>query len=107
MSTARRFSGALPDIRRFYESDVVIDTFNLNNNGTTMSATRLAHALVARGHTVRVVACGQPGDQPGQGSDGLEMFPVPELVMHRADPWADLGRCRQRLPPVARTRRAA
>src|SRR5262245_22198196 len=60
---------------------LVIDTFNINNNGTTMSATRFAHALVSRGHTVRVVACGNPGDTPGQGSDGPEMFYVPELVM--------------------------
>jgi 1-acyl-sn-glycerol-3-phosphate acyltransferase len=60
---------------------LVIDTFNINNNGTTMSATRLAHALAARGHTVRVVACGNAGDTPGQASDGPEMFYVPELVV--------------------------
>ena len=60
---------------------LVIDTFNINNNGTTMSATRLAHELASRGHTVRVVACGKPDDAPGQGSDGPEMFYVPELVM--------------------------
>jgi 1,2-diacylglycerol 3-alpha-glucosyltransferase len=59
---------------------LVIDTFNINNNGTTMSATRFAHGLIGRGHTVRVVACGDPGAS-GQGSDGIEMFYVPELVV--------------------------
>jgi 1,2-diacylglycerol 3-alpha-glucosyltransferase len=70
---------------------LVVDTFNVNNNGTTMSAMRFAAALIARGHTVRVVACGEPGDTTGQGSAGSidapastptagpEMFYVPEL----------------------------
>ncbi|WP_433363422.1 glycosyltransferase [Actinoplanes sp. CA-142083] len=57
---------------------LVTDTFNVNNNGTTMSATRFAAALMARGHTVRVVACGEPGEQL---SKGPEMFWVPELVV--------------------------
>ncbi|NUR74422.1 MAG: glycosyltransferase [Hamadaea sp.] len=57
---------------------LVIDTFNVNNNGTTLSATRFAEALVHRGHTVRVVACGDPGDPV---PDGLEVFYVPELVV--------------------------
>jgi len=59
---------------------LVIDTFNVNNNGTTISANRFADALVARGHTVRVVACGNPGgDDPRP--DGPEMCWVPELVV--------------------------
>src|SRR5687768_5670534 len=70
---------------------LVVDTFNINNNGTTMSAMRFAAALIARGHTVRVVACGEPGNTTGQGSAGSidapastrtagpEMFYVPEL----------------------------
>ena len=60
---------------------LVIDTFNVNNNGTTMSATRFAHALISRGHTVRVVACGNAGDTTGQGPGGPKMFYVPELVV--------------------------
>jgi 1-acyl-sn-glycerol-3-phosphate acyltransferase len=57
---------------------LVNDTFNVNNNGTTMSAMRFAATLIARGHTVRVVACGRPqeSDDPGP-----EMFWVPELVV--------------------------
>ena len=63
--------------RRGMVITLVTDTFNVNNNGTTMSAMRLAAALVARGHTVRVVACGAPGHAP----DGPELFQVPELVV--------------------------
>ncbi|MFF5084570.1 glycosyltransferase [Actinoplanes sp. NPDC000266] len=54
---------------------LVADTFDVNNNGTTISATRFADALVARGHTVRVVACGE-SRQPGRGP---EVFGLPEL----------------------------
>jgi glycosyltransferase involved in cell wall biosynthesis/1-acyl-sn-glycerol-3-phosphate acyltransferase len=54
---------------------LVNDTFNVNNNGTTISAMRFAARLTARGHTVRVVACGEPVE------DGPELFPVPELVV--------------------------
>jgi 1,2-diacylglycerol 3-alpha-glucosyltransferase len=60
---------------------LVIDTFDVNNNGTTVSAMRLAATLASRGHTVRVVACGEPGHEPRQGSTGPEMFYVPELVV--------------------------
>ncbi len=55
---------------------LVNDTFNVNNNGTTTSAMRFAAGLLARGHTVRVVACGEPGGRPGP-----ELFRVPELVV--------------------------
>jgi 1-acyl-sn-glycerol-3-phosphate acyltransferase len=61
---------------------LVIDTFSGINNGTTVSAMRFAAGLVSRGHTVRVVACGGPGDATtGQGREGPEMFWVPELVV--------------------------
>ncbi len=60
---------------------LVIDTFNVNNNGTTVSAMRFAATLISRGHTVRVVACGEPGDATGQGWERPEMFWVPELVV--------------------------
>src|SRR4051794_28984493 len=63
---------------------LVIDTFNVNNNGTTISAMRFAASLMSRGHTVRVVACGEPGDArqgTGRGSEGPELFCVPELVV--------------------------
>lgn len=60
---------------------LIIDTFNVNNNGTTMSATRFATALMSRGHTVRVVTCGALGDPAGNGPQDPEMFYVPELVV--------------------------
>jgi 1,2-diacylglycerol 3-alpha-glucosyltransferase len=60
---------------------LVNDTFNVNNNGTTISAMRFAATLISRGHTVRVVTCGEPGDSTGQRPEGPEMFCVPELVV--------------------------
>jgi 1-acyl-sn-glycerol-3-phosphate acyltransferase len=59
---------------------LVIDTFTISNNGTTVSAMRFATTLMARGHSVRVVACGDPSDAR-QRRDGPEMFWVPELVV--------------------------
>lgn len=58
---------------------LVTDTFHVNNNGTTISADRFAAALVARGHTVRVVAGGNP--EAGGSERGIEMHWVPELVV--------------------------
>jgi 1-acyl-sn-glycerol-3-phosphate acyltransferase len=60
---------------------LVTDTFDVGNNGTTISAMRFAANLISRGHTVRVVACGEPGDRAGLGRDGPEVFWVPELVL--------------------------
>jgi glycosyltransferase involved in cell wall biosynthesis len=60
---------------------LVIDTFNVGNNGTTVSATRFATTLMARGHTVRVVACGEPRHATAGGAHGPDMFWVPELVI--------------------------
>ncbi|GAA1875111.1 glycosyltransferase [Asanoa iriomotensis] len=60
---------------------LVTDTFDVGNNGITVSAMRFAANLMARGHTVRVVACGGPGDATGPQRDGPEMFWVPELVV--------------------------
>lgn len=60
---------------------IVIDTFNGGNNGSTVSAIRFAATLISRGHTVRVVACGEPGDATGQGRHDPQMFWVPELVI--------------------------
>ena len=60
---------------------LVIDTFNVHNNGTTVSAMRFAETLLDRGHTVRVVACGGPGQGTGPPCEGPEMFWLPELVV--------------------------
>jgi 1,2-diacylglycerol 3-alpha-glucosyltransferase len=64
---------------------LVADTFGVGNNGTTVSATGFADGLIARGHTVRVGACGEPGQRDGPGP---EMFPVPELVVPIASRFA-------------------
>ena len=60
---------------------LVTDTFDVGNNGITVSAMRFAANLISRGHTVRVVACGEPGAATGPQRDGPEMFWVPELVV--------------------------
>ena len=60
---------------------LVTDTFDVGNNGITVSAMRFAANLISRGHTVRVVACGEPGDATAPQRDGPEMFWVPELVV--------------------------
>ncbi|WP_432987414.1 glycosyltransferase [Dactylosporangium sp. CA-233914] len=67
---------------------LIIDTFNVGNNGTTISAMRFADSLVSRGHAVRVVACGGPGDATGSGHEGPEMYWVPELVVPIASRFA-------------------
>ncbi|MEV4342863.1 glycosyltransferase [Actinoplanes sp. NPDC049596] len=51
------------------------DTFEVNNNGTTISANRFAEGLIARGHDVRVVACGVSRHRSG----GPRVFGLPEL----------------------------
>ncbi|MFI5908760.1 glycosyltransferase [Dactylosporangium sp. NPDC051541] len=61
---------------------LVIDTFGVANNGTTISAMRFAETLIARGHTVRVVACGE------SGPPGTEIYRVPELVVPIASRFA-------------------
>ena len=37
---------------------LIIDQYDRGNNGTTMTAQRLAHTLAAHGHEVRVVSTG-------------------------------------------------
>ena len=59
---------------------LVTDTFNVHNNGTTVSAMRFAAALVARGHTVRVVACGERGNATGQGLVGPAVMRSPSVT---------------------------
>lgn len=60
---------------------LVIDTFNINNNGTTISAMRFAEALAARGHKIRVVTCGNQEESGTDPDTGHEMYYVPELVI--------------------------
>ena len=58
---------------------LVIDTFNMNNNGTTISAMRFAEALSKRSHKVRIVTCGDPAKSGMDPETGYEMFYVPEM----------------------------
>jgi glycosyltransferase involved in cell wall biosynthesis len=60
---------------------LVIDTFSIDNNGTTTSARQLTDALIARGHEVRVVACGATEEPAAQDPREPVMFLVPELVV--------------------------
>jgi len=58
---------------------IVNDTFNVNNNGTTISAMRFAEALAQRGHEIRIITCGDPSRSGKDPGTGFEMFFVPEL----------------------------
>lgn len=60
---------------------LVTDTFNVNNNGTTISAMRFAEALQKRGHTIRVLTCGDPAKSGKDMETGFEMYYVPELIL--------------------------
>ena len=40
----------------------MIDTYDTNNNGTSISAQRFAAALRQRGHEVKILTSGEPGD---------------------------------------------
>jgi len=57
---------------------LVIDQFDDANNGTTVSARRLAHALHGRGNEVRVVCCRGDGTEaralPSGATDGIVRY---------------------------------
>lgn len=67
---------------------LVADTFNTNNNGTTISAMRFSEELTKRGHKVRVVCCGDPSKSGTHPETGLEIFYVPELKVPVASRFA-------------------
>lgn len=58
---------------------LVNDTFNINNNGTTISSMRFAEALAQRGHQIRVITCGDPSKSGRDPETGFEMYYLPEL----------------------------
>ncbi|NLY43365.1 MAG: glycosyltransferase [Clostridiaceae bacterium] len=58
---------------------LVNDTFNINNNGTTISAMRFAEMLSQRGHQIRIITFGDPSKSGKDHDTGFEMFYLPEL----------------------------
>ncbi|HPT78587.1 MAG TPA: glycosyltransferase [Candidatus Atribacteria bacterium] len=58
---------------------LVNDTFNINNNGTTISAMRFAEVLARRGHQIRILTCGDPAKSGKDQNTGFEMFYLPEF----------------------------
>lgn len=57
---------------------LVIDQYDRGNNGTTMTAQRLAHTLNAHGHEVRVVSTGNSGN----GKYLVKEYFLPPIVHH-------------------------
>jgi 1-acyl-sn-glycerol-3-phosphate acyltransferase len=55
---------------------IVLDVYDLPNNGTTVSAVRFVERLRARGHEVRIVTTGKPGEGK---------YIVPDLVIPGID----------------------
>jgi len=66
---------------------LVNDTFNINNNGTTISAMRFAEALSQRGHQIRIITCGDPLKSGKDPDTGFEMFYLPELKIPMQAGW--------------------
>lgn len=58
---------------------LVIDQYDIGNNGTTMSARNLVNALRERGHEVRIA---------GMGTEGQDKYVLPELKVPVATPIA-------------------
>ncbi len=57
---------------------LIIDQYDRGNNGTTMTAQRLAHTLAAHGHEVRVVSTGNSGN----GKYLVKEYFLPPIVRH-------------------------
>lgn len=57
---------------------LIIDQYDRGNNGTTMTAQRLAHTLSAHGHEVRVVSTGNSGN----GKYLVKEYFLPPIVRH-------------------------
>jgi len=58
---------------------LVNDTFNINNNGITISAMRFAEGLSQRGHQIRIITCGDPQKSGIDHDTGFEIYYLPEL----------------------------
>lgn len=60
---------------------LVIDTFNTNNNGTTISAMNFSEVLSKRGNSVRIVTCGDPAKSGLDPESSYEMYYLPEHII--------------------------
>lgn len=60
---------------------LVIDTFGVHNNGTTISAGRFASELSQSGHEIRIVTCGDPAKSGVDPGTGYAMYYTPELYV--------------------------
>lgn len=60
---------------------LITDTFNMHNNGITISAMRFAEGLTKIGNRVRVVCCGDPPQSGTDPKSGYQMYYVPEMYV--------------------------
>jgi len=84
---------------------LIIDQYDSGNNGTTMSAQRLAHTLMAHGHQVRVVSTGAEKDGKYRVAEyyltplvrslvhkeGMTFGKPDDSLLARAISWADVA----------------
>lgn len=84
----------------------VIDTYDTNNNGTSISAQRFAEELRNRGHEVKILTSGEPGDdrfalpsykmpifQPLMDKQNFNFAYNEKKTIHEAVEWADIVHC--------------
>ena len=84
----------------------VIDTYDTNNNGTSISAQRFAEELRNRGHEVKILTSGEPGDdrfalpsykmpifQPLMDKHNFNFAYNEKKTIHEAVEWADIVHC--------------
>ena len=84
----------------------VIDTYDTNNNGTSISAQRFAAELRNRGHEVKILTSGEPGDdrfalptyrmpifQPLMDKHNFKFAYNEKKTIHEAVEWADIIHC--------------
>lgn len=74
-------AAAAPDAGRPLRIAMVIDAWDDANNGAVVSTRRFTEALRARGHTVEVLATGQP--MPGKVPLRSFVIPTPGKIMER------------------------
>lgn len=84
----------------------VIDTYDTNNNGTSISAQRFAEELRNRGHEVKILTSGEPSDdrfalpsykmpifQPLMDKQNFNFAYNEKKTIHEAVEWADIVHC--------------